>query len=163
MRSIGIVGKDLIHNDGRWYSIEEARSYAEQHIALAREAGKNIVTHRVLRTPRAGTKSGGFIYFLWSGNHIKIGYSADPLRRLAELSTSLPLGVRSLVCVPGTVRDERRLHHALKLHRRKGEWFAATLPVVQTLQHVLALGHVSLPSDPSPIFDLGKLVKSEIQ
>lgn len=147
VRSIGFRGEDLRHDDGRWYSLDEASSFAltrKDEIDKARKIGLHVVRRK--GTGRR-TRAKGFVYFIWSDNWIKIGYSLDPFRRVQDLVVGMPTGIRSLGAVPGTSKDEQRLHHALRSYRRHGEWFAAVGPVVQTMLKSIALGEVTLYQD----------------
>lgn len=68
-----------------------------------------------------GTKP-GFVYAARAGDLIKIGYSTSPDRREAMLRYDEP-AAQMLVFALGTRHDERLLHHALRNHRVRGEWF----------------------------------------
>lgn len=66
----------------------------------------------------------GFIYAIESGDAVKIGYAADPVRRVAELNTGCPSRHRLIGFIEGTQNQERRLHSSLRQWRRRGEWFS---------------------------------------
>jgi hypothetical protein len=65
------------------------------------------------------------IYFAQSLPHgpIKIGYSKEPARRIADLAATQANGMYILATMSGEVADERALHELLKEHRLNGEWF----------------------------------------
>ena len=67
----------------------------------------------------------GFVYVIHATgtNRIKIGYSASPKDRLAQLQTGSPFPLQMLVCWPGSVERERRAHRYLSQFRQSGEWF----------------------------------------
>jgi hypothetical protein len=67
----------------------------------------------------------GEIYFLRSGERIKIGFSKNQLVRAAGLKTGLSHGVETMAIVRGTEREERRAHAFLDRFRQSGEWFDA--------------------------------------
>ena len=134
LRRLGFRGQDLRHADGRWFTAEECRAFTEarqQEIAARRGQGQSalVVPARARRAPKADSH----IYFLRVGDLVKIGYSTKPLSRIDDLRTVVAGKISSLVIVPGTRRDETRLHHALRAHRRNGEWFAATAAVVDAM------------------------------
>jgi hypothetical protein len=66
----------------------------------------------------------GFIYAIASGDSIKIGYSANPMRRLAKIASDTPQACTFIGCVQGSPTDEARLHEQLAPHCLRGEWFA---------------------------------------
>jgi hypothetical protein len=69
----------------------------------------------------------GFIYFVQQyrkpSGPVKIGWSIDPRRRLADLQGGSPVRLRLLGFAPGTRVDERRLHSELVGLWSHGEWF----------------------------------------
>ena len=141
LRSLGFKGEDLRHSDGRWLSLEEARNFSAELQSKYRAAANAGTAQAVVGRGPARAKPTGFVYFLWSGENVKIGYSATPLRRAETLMSGLALGVRALVIVPGNRSDERRLHHALRASKRNREWFAASADVVETLTRSSVVGH----------------------
>ena len=66
------------------------------------------------------------IYFIQeaSTHHIKIGVSANPLKRLKDLQTAHPAKLRLLAVMDGAQREERALHK--KFENANGEWFKPT-------------------------------------
>lgn len=70
----------------------------------------------------------GWVYIGARNGFIKIGYSADPIRRAREL------GITLLTTMPGSVEDERRLHRRFAADRIDREWFMSS-PAI--------LGHVA--------------------
>lgn len=67
----------------------------------------------------------GFVYFIQArgGGPIKIGYSANPEKRLAALQTASPYDLAILAIRPGSRDDEAALHDRLSAHRLRGDWF----------------------------------------
>jgi hypothetical protein len=66
----------------------------------------------------------GNIYFVAADGAIKIGYSADVSKRMAQLQTGAACKLRLLAIQPGaTIAVEKRLHEEFKVHRLEGEWF----------------------------------------
>ena len=66
-----------------------------------------------------------FVYFIHDGEHVKIGWSADPEQRMSSLSTGNPRPLRLLGAIRGSESDEKNLHAALAPLRANGEWFRA--------------------------------------
>lgn len=65
----------------------------------------------------------GFIYAIESGDAVKIGYAADPVRRLSELNVGSPGTHRLLGFITGTKAQESEAHILLRRWRVRGEWF----------------------------------------
>jgi hypothetical protein len=65
------------------------------------------------------------VYFIQVGDDgpVKVGWSADPSKRLAQLQTSHPdkLYIRGVTI--GSAFTERDIHARLAAHRLNGEWF----------------------------------------
>ena len=68
------------------------------------------------------------IYFIQSGSDgpIKIGMSTNPERRLKELISLAPGGLRLLATVPGGKAKEIKLHKQFAEDCFQGEWFQPT-------------------------------------
>lgn len=78
-----------------------------------------------LPTSRGEMPSGPHVYFVRSGDFIKIGYSEKPGERLVALQTGSAVTLEVLLFIPGDISLERRLHGKFKSLRASGEWFAA--------------------------------------
>lgn len=65
------------------------------------------------------------IYFIQavSGGPIKIGYAADPEKRIAEIQRMSPIELRTLKVIEGDLRQEKGLHKHFAKFRLHGEWF----------------------------------------
>jgi hypothetical protein len=85
-------------------------------------------------------KEVGYIYFLRSGNRVKIGYSRRPFARVSEIRTGMHSAVDSYVFVRGTPADEKKLHRRLAAYRTSGEWFALSGNVKRVMIRSLADG-----------------------
>lgn len=59
----------------------------------------------------------------------KIGYSAAPEKRLAQLQTGCPFSLELLAVQEGSFTEERILHNMLKNEKLEGEWFNLTTTV----------------------------------
>jgi hypothetical protein len=75
------------------------------------------------RRPQEGN---GFVYVIHAmgTNRIKIGHSADPEKRLAQLQTGSPHELKLLGQWPGTIEVEQLVHKRLAEYRCGGEWFS---------------------------------------
>lgn len=134
LRLAGHAGKDLRHDDGRWFTFEEAVTWSEQFCSSLGEVSEHAAP---LGKPVTGYYVRGFVYFLWAGEAIKVGFSKDPFSRVASLRTSISDPVRMVFAVPGTLGDEKRLHRRLRSQRLRGEWFKASTATLLVLRMVL--------------------------
>src|SRR5262245_23909222 len=69
---------------------------------------------------------------------LKVGYAADPGRRLAELQTGSPEELILMGYLPGGPELEQHIHNLLRVEHVHGEWFRATDDVLATLRTLLA-------------------------
>jgi hypothetical protein len=71
----------------------------------------------------------GYVYFIQATRCrlIKIGYSADPVRRFRNLQTANPEPLQPLGIIAGTIEDEWDLHERFHNDRVHGEWFEPSL------------------------------------
>jgi hypothetical protein len=72
-------------------------------------------------------RGGGWIYVFQSGGPgqpVKLGYSADPARRLKDLRGAHPHALDLVLLVPGTPHLERLAHRLAGDFRMEGEWFS---------------------------------------
>lgn len=71
---------------------------------------------------------GGWVYFIQSGEFVKIGISQDVTKRLQTLQTASPYPMKVIkkLAVPYPASAEFRLHRYYADRRRAGEWFALT-------------------------------------
>jgi len=69
--------------------------------------------------------SRGFIYLMQAegATRIKIGYSGDPVARMAVLQIGSPCELTLLGKWPADPEHERHVHEALRGYRCHGEWF----------------------------------------
>ena len=76
---------------------------------------------------------GSVLYAAAIGDEIKIGYTADVIRRLDHLRSKSGQDCQLLAIRFGTMDDERNLHRSLAAHRSHGrEWYRPT-PEVRSL------------------------------
>jgi hypothetical protein len=67
----------------------------------------------------------GFVYVIHAvgTNRVKVGYSANPEKRLAKLQTASPFFLALIGAYEGTIELERAIHSHLEEQRQVGEWF----------------------------------------
>ncbi len=69
----------------------------------------------------------GYVYLIGSDrDRFKVGFAADPAKRLAQLQTAHPEPLRILAAVPGTMDDEAYWHRFFASAQTQGEWFDTT-------------------------------------
>lgn len=102
------------------------------------------------------------LYFIASGNYIKIGHSSQPLNRLESFQTGNPKDCRMLLtlAVENAKQVEGLLHERLAFCHVKGEWFQTSLQ--QAFRHLVELmpqivfsgqGELLLESPPRPLLN----------
>lgn len=65
----------------------------------------------------------GYVYAIESGDAVKIGYAADPVRRLAALKTGSHSSLQLIGFARGTRHHEKQIHILAAKERIRGEWF----------------------------------------
>lgn len=71
---------------------------------------------------------------------VKIGYSAEPVKRIGSLQTASPVRLRLLGVCPGGMQDEAELHTRFAHLHLRGEWFRYTPELEEALKELCA-GH----------------------
>lgn len=140
-RAKGFKARDLKDGAGDFLPLEPALALARQ---LNERAGVPVMIAPKLR--EAGTKRArgtgpaisGYVYFLWVGDSVKIGFSKNPFERGGDLMTGLAERPNLICAVRGTTDDERYIHRLLARHRRHGEWFHASEPVINLLMRAVS-------------------------
>ena len=98
----------------------------------------------------------GAVYFVRAGDLpvVKIGWSTDVARRVAELQTANAAQLRLLASMPGTLVTERTLHERFSYARSRedGEWFdlgsaPELLVTINTLRGLSGLTPIMLNID----------------
>jgi hypothetical protein len=74
------------------------------------------------------------IYFIRSGNYVKIGRAEEPWRRFAALQTSHYDTLEMLAIMPGDFPVEAEMHRKFKEFRKRGEWFHLSEPILSFIQ-----------------------------
>jgi len=84
----------------------------------------------------AKKQTSGVVYFVKSGEFVKIGYATDLPTRFSGLKTSTPNEIELMGSCRGTKETERRFHERFASHRHRGEWFRLTGDVEQAIQAI---------------------------
>lgn len=66
------------------------------------------------------------VYFVQSGDFIKIGYSKNVSERLVTMQTGSPTELILIATIPGSVITEERIHRLFERLYHRGEWFRRT-------------------------------------
>jgi len=75
------------------------------------------------------------IYFIQSGNYIKIGYTKNVESRIKALQTASPHSLNVVLTMPGGLRKEAELHSLFSHLKVRGEWFNATSELLNFVRH----------------------------
>jgi hypothetical protein len=112
-------------------------------------AADYMAAQKVFPKPRDEIrKRSGFVYFIRSGEFVKIGYSKNPIKRLDILNTGMGTRARFVLSVPGTMKDEKQLHGRFARNRANGEWFRMG-PSIEQFLHDLVAGNGEQTGDDS--------------
>ena len=65
----------------------------------------------------------GFVYFIRSGDFVKIGYSLDPVKRLAKIGTDSPYKCEIIGIFASQDFSETEMHRKFSHLWSRGEWF----------------------------------------
>ena len=67
----------------------------------------------------------GFIYFIVDPdrNQVKIGYSANPTKRLKQLETATSSKLVLAAAIPGDRKIEADYHYHFAMYKTRREWF----------------------------------------
>ena len=68
------------------------------------------------------------IYFIRSGNCVKIGVSEQPWQRLADLQTAHHERLEMLAIMPGSYEEERQLHRRFSEYHQLRDCLLYTSP-----------------------------------
>ena len=77
----------------------------------------------VLRELEEQRERHGYVYFIRSGDFVKIGFARRPERRLRELQAANPNKLELVATLPVGNVTEAGAHRALSHLRHRGEWF----------------------------------------
>lgn len=95
-----------------------------------REALAAILAEGAQRYEAASKPKRGFIYFLVHHDRLKIGFATKVENRIRDIRAMSPVDL-DLVCnYPGTWWEEQALHAHFAHLRKRGEWFAIDMELV---------------------------------
>jgi hypothetical protein len=75
-----------------------------------------------------------FVYFVASGEFIKIGFSKSLKARFHKLKTDVPVELELLHIEPGTPKQEKLFHRQFAAIRSHGEWFRRTPELIAFIE-----------------------------
>lgn len=124
-------------------------SYAEDRIAeiMAGQAKRFAAPLPPPEKPKKPTPERGFVYFLRTGNTVKIGFTTNPKGRLKNIKTACPEPPRIVKILKGGVKLERATHERFAEYRMHGEWFDLRGRLAKYLERCIY--QIELP-DPEP-------------
>ncbi|MGI9570457.1 MAG: Lin1244/Lin1753 domain-containing protein [Desulfobulbia bacterium] len=100
---------------------------------IARYLGDSLTRNPKLKTiiqeEKGKTGEGvakGYVYFIESGEQIKIGYSANPWSRVKDIRSDDHRNPALLAQFKGTIQDEKIVHRLFATENVEGEWFKST-------------------------------------
>ncbi|MBX3580111.1 MAG: GIY-YIG nuclease family protein [Rhizobiaceae bacterium] len=137
LRAAGYKGKDLRHEDGRWFTLSETIDWSYAFVKERAASGHRVVSSPANRPPPRSSYSPaakGYIYFLFTRERVKIGFSENPAVRVASLLTATSDPAEMIVVIEGSRHDERRLHMELSGTAVHREWFQRSLSVIRVMQ-----------------------------
>lgn len=109
----------------RAFITQEALTPPQQHMAfrLAKPIQSKAKKVRTVRKRQTH-----YVYAIDDGHYVKIGYSLDPEKRLADLQVACPSELRlsaKIECQRQSQakRLEKQIHRACRQHHIRGEWF----------------------------------------
>lgn len=76
------------------------------------------------------------VYFIRSGDLIKIGYTGDLDERKRTLQVNNPTIVEVLKTIPGGYPEEQELHKKFEHLNKQGEWFYAAEELLDFIQKI---------------------------
>lgn len=90
------------------------------------------------------------IYVITDGDYQKIGYSKNPVKRVADLQRANARYLSFIAIYRGELVDEAKMHKKYEKHRVRGEWFA--LPVWDLEQIYFSAGNLLKEDDAKEVY-----------
>ncbi len=110
----------------------EIRKRQRDKYWLAELSTRSVETAKeIMRTPGDGEVK---VYFIHTGEFIKIGIARDVQHRMRQLQGSNPQDMELIACFDGSRELEERLHDRFKHCRHRGEWFHATPEIFEFIK-----------------------------
>jgi hypothetical protein len=78
----------------------------------------------------------GHLYFIRAGNAVKIGRTVNIVNRLGKMQADNHEELDCILLLNGRGQDEALWHKTFSRLRIRGEWFARTAELVETIEHV---------------------------
>jgi len=78
-------------------------------------------------------------------SYVKVGISKDPQKRLTAIQLSSPIKLTVLGYIPGNEAIEKKIHHHLKKHHSRGEWFKYNWEVHEFIDSLYLLNYKGEP------------------
>lgn len=143
LRAAGHKGRDLRHEDGRWFTFGEAIDWS---VAFCAEllGPAPATTQQPIHQPAGPRERSvhparkGYVYFLIAGDRIKIGFSMKPGVRVMDLQQGIAERVEFFAAFPGTTYDEQRLHKEFASMRTRGEWYRRSMTIIRAMQRAIS-------------------------
>jgi len=79
------------------------------------------------------------VYFIRSGDYIKIGVATNPHQRMRDLQTGNPIKLEIMGAIPGSFEMETELHRQFSENRTEGEWFTVDNRIEDFITSIVAL------------------------
>lgn len=90
----------------------------------------------------------GEVYFAQTeSGPIKVGFSLNTARRIANIQTTIPEKLSLLATVRGTLRTELYFHDLLRSHKMTGEWYRPDPAVLLIVDGVRESGEGAVPDE----------------
>lgn len=109
----------------RLFTDDDLRELVQQISYLAPQRVSQSVKDSVNLLPGAGGFVGSVVYFVRSGDFIKIGFSKNWPLRFSRLQTSAPTKLEVVHVESGWLQTEKALHRKFRHLHSHGEWFRA--------------------------------------
>jgi hypothetical protein len=143
----GTTGERIERVPGGWLILNH-KDYRDRQTRQQALTAARVARHREKHLPASRTDGPveetrfGKVYVIQRGEHgpVKVGFSANPMARIAELQIALPEKLRLLTMVDGHLRTERRIHLVLSglgIHLG-GEWYAHDIRILKIVTDVTA-------------------------
>lgn len=134
--------RSIEHDGARIVLLDQHRDWGWQIVNYQkyRDVKSNLDRRRISSTTDGGVHYGGYVYFLsqvGGEDSVKIGYSANPWARAADLATASPNGVLFIGCIRGGPDTETEWHHRFADCRLNGEWFRKSPELEEAINAVV--------------------------
>ncbi len=116
---LSIISRQL--NEGNWVNFRKPEGIAFCH-CRGYYSGILFNNSPCMYCKSIHPSDNGYIYFIRDHTRVKIGYSRNPARRLAQFRTVLP-GILEMYTEPGNMTLEKYYHEWFKEYSLGGEWF----------------------------------------